>query len=416
MTDSAVTSMEIDLEEDDGQPSDPTRKKNDRKAKDFYKAFFTSPTSARESKNSKIVVINYGHCKLCKKGKPKSEKKISAQDGYSNFKTHVLKLHGKDKDVSNFLKEGGPKTAKPDSTLDDYVVDMKKKRLGRKHSKQIRLDEAVARIQVETLIAPTVLGHSSFDRAIQVGDAGLQWPIRHRIVRTLLPRQHRKIKEKLQSLLTKAVADAINLDIWSSKRMRGYRGISVHFIDEKFRLRNLSPRMPEILNLAVEVIADFNLQHKVFYVGTDNGSNIVAAFKDLFPQFYEFSGASNKTDEEGSDTQIEPDDESEIASDDELDLEPLDPEELNTESGLANEVADLMIQKYCLLPDRKILVRCVAHSLQLVLKKPVARCAVVHKAVEALASVVSSVRHSVGMTEKVEEEFGKALKARCATR
>ncbi|GAV01182.1 hypothetical protein RvY_11932-2 [Ramazzottius varieornatus] len=86
--------MEIDLEEDGGQPSDLTRKKNDRKAKDFYKAFFTSPTSAKESKNSKIVVINYVHCKLCKKRKPKSEKKISAQDGYSNFKTHVLKLHG----------------------------------------------------------------------------------------------------------------------------------------------------------------------------------------------------------------------------------------------------------------------------------------------------------------------------------
>ncbi|GAV08886.1 hypothetical protein RvY_18512 [Ramazzottius varieornatus] len=325
MTDSSVTSMEIDLEEDDGQPSDPTRKKNDRKAKDFYKAFFTSPTSAKESKNSKIVVINYGHCKLCKKGKPKN--------GYSNFKTHVLKLHGKDKDVSNFLKEGGPKTAKPDSTLDDYVVDMKKKRLGRKHPKQIWLDEA--------------------------------WPKRHRIVRTLLHRQHRKIKEKLQSLLTKAVAVAFNLDIWSSKRMRGNMGISVHFVNEKFRLRNLLLACPrfkrshtaeEILNLAVEVIADFNLLHKVFYVGTDNGSNIVAAFKDWFPQFYEFSGASNKTDEEGSDTQIEPDDESEIASDDELDLEPVDPEELNTESGLANEVADLMFQKYCLVPDRKILV------------------------------------------------------------
>ncbi|GAV01181.1 hypothetical protein RvY_11931 [Ramazzottius varieornatus] len=234
---------------------------------------------------------------------------------------------------------------------------MKKKPLGPKHPKQIRLDEAVARIQVETLTAPTVLGHSSFDRAIK-------WPKRHRIVRILLPRQHRKIKEKLLSLLTKAVAVAINLDIWSSKRMRGYMGISLHFIDEKFRLRNLlaCPRFKgshtaeEILNLAVEVIADFNLQHKVFYVGTDNGSNIVAAFKNWFPQFYEFSGASNKTDEEESDTQMEPDDESEIASDDELDLEPLDPEELNTEKGLANEVADLMIQKYCLLPDRKILV------------------------------------------------------------
>ncbi|GAU99356.1 hypothetical protein RvY_10373 [Ramazzottius varieornatus] len=62
------------------------------------------------------------------------------------------------------------------------------------------------------------------------------------------------------------------------------------------------------------------------------------------------------------------------------------------------------------------MIRCVAHSLQLVVQKPVKKCAVVNKAVEALVSVVSSIRHSVSMTEAVEKESGRALKARCATR
>ncbi|GAU89855.1 hypothetical protein RvY_02357 [Ramazzottius varieornatus] len=217
------------------------------------------------------------------------------------------------------------------------------------------------------------------------------------------------IKAALVRLLDKADAVAINIDIWSSKRQRGYLGISVHFIDEKFRLRNFLLACPRfkgahtadaILNLTVEVIADYGLQSKIFYVGTDNGSNIICASKDWFPQFYEFNSPADSSDDDSLQQESHQEDiqELEEAAADNEEFDPVDPEELDVDNNLANEV------------------RCVAHSLQLVVKKPVKKCAVVNKAVEALASVVSSIRHSVSMTEAVKKEFEGALKARCATR
>ncbi|GAU96370.1 hypothetical protein RvY_07826 [Ramazzottius varieornatus] len=299
----AATEIVID-EDDDVEASEASSGDRDRKAKEFYSTFFTSLATARESKNSKSYVVHSGNCRLCPKEK-KIEKKISSRDGYSNFKSHVLTFHNKNQEVVTFCASSeGAKRKADNGTLVDYFPSAKKKRLGRKHPKQIRLDEAVALIQVQTLIAPSVLGHSSFDKAIKVADSGLEWPKRHRIVKTLLPAQYVNIKAALVRLLDKADAGAINIDIWSSKRQRGYLGISVHFIDEKFRLRNFLLACPRfkgshtaeaILKLTVEVIADYGLQRKIFYVGTDNGSNIICAFKDWFPQFYEFNSPADSS-------------------------------------------------------------------------------------------------------------------------
>ena len=46
-----------------------------------------------------------------------------------------------------------------------------------------------------------------------------------------------------------------------------------------------------------------------------------------------------------------------LYGDEELELEALDPDELDTESNIADEVAEGIIKKFELIPDRKILVR-----------------------------------------------------------
>ena len=45
-----------------------------------------------------------------------------------------------------------------------------------------------------------------------------------------------------------------------------------------------------------------------------------------------------------------------LYGDEELELEALDPDELDTESNIADEVAENIIKKFELMPDRKILV------------------------------------------------------------
>ncbi|GAU91509.1 hypothetical protein RvY_03748 [Ramazzottius varieornatus] len=297
-------------------------------------------------------------------------------------------------------------------------LEPKKPSYPRNHSKQRLLNLNVARIQVETLICPDILGHSSFDRAIKGADSALKWPKRDTITRRLLPSIYKKLETKALDLLKSATAIAINCDIWSSKRQRGYLGVSAHYIDENFKLQHVFLACPrfsgihsadQILDLTVEVLTKFEIENKVWYIGTDNGPNIVNAFKDWFPEFIDLH------DPNKFDTDMEDVFHRVIYGDEELELEPIDAEDLDTSSPLAEEVAEKLIQRYELMQDRKILVRCVAHTLQLCPKTPVENCKMLNNSVEKLATVVAKLKKSTQGSEYVEKELGMALKALCAT-
>ncbi|GAU91990.1 hypothetical protein RvY_04143 [Ramazzottius varieornatus] len=255
---------------------------------------------------------------------------------------------------------------------------MKKPAFPRNHPKQRLLDLNVARIQVETLICPDILGRSSFDRAIKGADFALKWPKWDTISRRLLPSIYKKLETKVLDLLKSATAIAINCDIWSSKRQRGYLGVIAHYIDENFKLQHVLlacsrfsriHNADQILDLTVEVLTKFEIESKVCYIGTDKRANIVNASKDWFPGFIDLHDP-NKLDTDMEDVFRRV-----IYGDEELELEPIDAEDLDTRSPLAKEVAEKLIQRYELMPDRKIfLVRCVAHTLQLCLKTPVENC------------------------------------------
>ncbi|GAV06575.1 hypothetical protein RvY_16541 [Ramazzottius varieornatus] len=344
-----------------------------RVAKDFFTAFYNNPLTERSSKTGRKITLHKGTTK---------------EDSSTKTKT-------------------------------DGLLEPKKPAYPRNHPKQRLLDLNIARIQVETLICPDILGHSSFDRAIKGADSALKWPKRDTITRRLLPGIYKKLETKVLDLLKSATAIAINCDIWSSKRQRGYLGVSAHYIDETFKLQHgllACSRFSgihnanQILDLTVEVLTKFEIENKVCYIGTDNGANIVNAFKDWFPGFIDLHDP-NKFDTDMEDVfhQV-------IYGDEELELEPIDAEDLDTSSPLAEEVTEKLIQRYELMPDRNILVRCVAHTLQLCLKTPVKNCKMLKNSVEKLASVVAKLKKSTQGTEYVEKELGMALEARCATR
>lgn len=77
--------------------------------------------------------------------------------------------------------------------------------------------------------------------------------------------------------------------------MRGYLGMTVHFVsnDCSLHYKLASPRFTgphtaeEIVKLAMEVIESYDIRDKIRFVGTDNGGNIVKAFKDWMPGFPE---------------------------------------------------------------------------------------------------------------------------------
>ena len=105
-----------------------------------------------------------------------------------------------------------------------------------------------------------------------------QWPKRTVITRRLLPSLHKKLEYSLLNLLKSADAVAINCDIWSSKRQRGYLGVSAHFIDQDFKARHVLLACPrfsgthdadKITEMTVEILTKFELETKVYYIGTD---------------------------------------------------------------------------------------------------------------------------------------------------
>lgn len=124
------------------------------------------------------------------------------------------------------------------------------------------------------------------------------------MTRDAAPALHKRVKDNLKSLLNETTSVSLNIDIRSSKCMRGYLGETAHFIDANFHLRNVvlacthftgELNAAAIFNLAVDVIQDYNIRKKVFFVGTDNGSNIVNALKDWMPGFIEVDNSSGQT-------------------------------------------------------------------------------------------------------------------------
>lgn len=183
----------------------------------------------------------------------------------------------------------------------------------------------------------------------------LQWPGRHTVIRHLVPSLLLQTKQRVQSLLDEASALALNCDVWTSKNQRGYLGVTAHLIDSSWNQHHLLLGCPRfngkhtseaILMLVMELVSEFNIKEKIYFVGTDNGSNIVKAFDGWMPGLMaefdsvETDGVSDEDDIEYEDG-IPP---SELIFDDELIMD------LNT------KIQRECPQAQCALSDRSILV------------------------------------------------------------
>ena len=123
-------------------------------------------------------------------------------------------------------------------------------------------------------------------------------------MRGLVPKVKKK-KATLKADLSEAVAVGICVDIWTSKDNRGFLGISIHYIDSECRLRNhvlACPRFTgkheasKILQLTTAIIDEYQIRNKIFYVGVDNGANMLKAFREMKA----FSSQSAADDDDGN--------------------------------------------------------------------------------------------------------------------
>lgn len=116
------------------------------------------------------------------------------------------------------------------------------------------------------------------------------------------------MKDELRFLLKETSAIALCLDIWSSRLSHGYLGVTAHFLDAGGLQRNYVLACPRftgthdavsICELAVEVIEDYGIRDKVFYVGVDNAASMIKAFQDLSPGLTETNEESRFSFDKG---------------------------------------------------------------------------------------------------------------------
>ena len=116
-----------------------------------------------------------------------------------------------------------------------------------------------------------------------------QIPSVERIRDTLLPNLFNKTKEAVQNKLSQATSVAMIMDIWSSKNMEGYIGLSASFLTDSFEsfvcllaLRRIYGRHTgEAIAAEYDIKArEWNVSNKVLTeLNIYNGSNIHITFQ-----------------------------------------------------------------------------------------------------------------------------------------
>ena len=212
-------------------------------------------------------------------------------------------------------------------------------------------------------------------------------------------------------------------DIWSKPGMSAsFLGVTCHYFNHQDNKRHQvtlavrrfpSPHTADrLLEVFESVILDWKISHsKVYRVLTDNGSNIVAAFKR---NVYESCQSTNSESEnEKSDDELEnigDEEEEENETDDHDDIEQV-------KEGLRNEMQqceELEDEHHAAFFQYKR-ISCAIHTLQLVVKLfEGSPC--FHKTLKKAKKIVAKVNKSTKATEKLIEKANKKLVGDCPTR
>lgn len=249
-----------------------------------------------------------------------------------------------------------------------------------------------------------------------------------------------KMKAKVQSYMVEARKIAFTTDLWTKKGLTSsYIGVTTHFFSSKddsshypmIAVRRIHhPATGEnIRSLFEEIIAEWGIPaDKVMAVVTDNGSNVIKAFKELVVEADQYS-SDDKEDEVLSDTGEEEhlsddheevvgdilgedgshgsdDDDSDFDAEFEENLRSIDCDLENFEQNEADHTT--------LFPNMPRL-SCFAHTLQLVVLKFNTDKSV-HRVMQCAYKLVSKVNKSSVVTQSLIKRCGKKLVGKCPTR
>ena len=165
----------------------------------------------------------------------------------------------------------------------------KQKKYDKAHPRQILITNSIVKNLVVGCGMPHyIVENPKFRQFMQDVDA-LWDPVSGKwIANTKLPELELKLKNKLKDLLKNVSYVSVTLDIWSDRRMRGYLGITFHYIHSEtaklqshclgcFRMKGRHTA-EAIFELFHGIMTEFNIHDKVVRVVSDNASNMRKAF------------------------------------------------------------------------------------------------------------------------------------------
>lgn len=154
-------------------------------------------------------------------------------------------------------------------------------------SSQQAVDNALLAFIVKDFQAFSIVECASFRQFVATLNPTYRLPARKTLSQTWLTCRFAEVQGKVKADLEKVLAVCITTDAWTSKNHDSYHAITCHFVDADADAlksillscfitteRHTSAKLQlEILN----VLAEYQLRHKVVAMVTDNASNIVGA-------------------------------------------------------------------------------------------------------------------------------------------
>ena len=242
--------------------------------------------------------------------------------------------------------------------------------------RQLDVTTAMVHFIAEDLQALSVVDSPAFKKFVEKLNPSFTMPTQKTISYKHLP----QVQFKLKAALKKADHVCLTIDIWTSRDMRSYLGITCHYIEnmqmksgmlacKRFRGRHTAENIHEEYENVVEA---FELQGRVSAVITDNAANMVKAF--ALPGMATF--ANNDDD-----------------NDDQIDHDPLSDDGASVESD--PEMLRFVTDHF----------GCFCHTLQLIVKDALKDAAGINKVIAKLARLVKHVRHSTIASELLEDDY-----------
>lgn len=280
-------------------------------------------------------------------------------------------------------------------SINKFMKSSSTSKYGPKDPRQKAVTDKLVRYIAGNLVPLSTVESDDFKQFVEALDPKYQLPSRKHISTKLLIEKSTAIQADVKLKLHAAQSVSLTIDMWSNRQMKGFLGITGHFILDwlmesvmiackRFRGRHTAEN---ILQEYEEAIAYYGIGDKICNIISDNASNMTKAFEFSLP------GYVNECEKVAfvSDSEDEIDEDDKHADSEMEDTQTTFPEDFPKHG------------------------RCYAHTLQLVVKDGLKEISShLRNVIEKAAKIVKHTRHSLHATDILEGE--KRLQAANETR